>query len=203
MIQIDQLIKSKRRTISLQIKPDGALIVRVPLRVDMKRVYNFIKEKNKWIITKQSEIKNKFLQREQLRSELGAPGLNEVLFLGEKIKLELKKSELILWYKREALKHLSARVDFFTKKFFLNYSRVKINSAKTRWGSCSSRGNINFSWRLIMAPPQVVDYVVIHEIAHLKHKNHSQKFWNFVAEMMPDFAQHRKWLKKHGFLLDI
>jgi predicted metal-dependent hydrolase len=205
MIKIDQLIRSKRRTILLQIKSDGTFIVRAPLRTDINRINQFVKEKNNWIITKQSEIKKRFQELQE--TILGHTTKNEILFLGESIsfapKKEMNKSQLISWYEESAWQYLSQRVDFFTKKFGLNYNRVKINSAKTRWGSCSSKGNINFSWRLIMAPKDVVDYVVIHEIAHLKHRNHSARFWNFVEEMMPQHENQRKWLRKHGFLLDV
>ncbi len=202
MVKIDQLIRSKRRTISLQIKVDGAFVVRAPMRADINRINDFIKAKTKWIITKQSEMKARFLQRSEMLETRDSAGQNEVLFLGQHIICEKKKAELILWYKREALKHLVLRVDYFTKNFGLRCNLVKITSAKKRWGSCSSRGNINFSWRLIMAPPLVVDYVVAHEVSHIKHRNHSRKFWEHVEMMMPEYKKHHVWLKKNGFLLD-
>ncbi len=78
------------------------------------------------------------------------------------------------------------------------YHSITIRDQKTRWGSCSSRGTLSFNYRLIFAPPAVLDYVVVHELCHLTHMNHSADFWNLVGSVMPDYKQHRKWLKEHG-----
>jgi predicted metal-dependent hydrolase len=76
--------------------------------------------------------------------------------------------------------------------------RILIKDQKTRWGSCSSKGNLNFNWRLIMAPPRVIEYLVIHELTHLEHPDHSKRFWNKVAKRLPDYAESEVWLKEHG-----
>jgi len=203
MVKIDHFIRSKRRTILLQIKADGSFVVRAPMRADINKINEFIKKKNEWIITKQSEIKMRFLQRQKMLESQEINSENKVLLLGEKISCSKKRAELILWYKREALKHLTLRVNYFANTFGLKYNSIKISSAKKRWGSCSSRGNINFSWRLIMAPSDVVDYVVAHEVSHLKHRNHSKNFWKHVAMMMPNYKNQHDWLRKNGFLLDV
>ena len=80
---------------------------------------------------------------------------------------------------------------------------MKITDARTRWGSCSTRGSLNFSWRLVMAPPAVIDYVILHELAHLKIHNHSSNFWSRVAQLVPDYREHKKWLEQNGHLLAI
>jgi predicted metal-dependent hydrolase len=209
-VKIDQLIRSKRRSIAIQIKGDGSLVVKAPMRADINVINRFITQKTNWIITKQFEIKirsqehfNKLAKHEFESSE-------GVLFLGKRIKKEIEKSKLILWYKQEALKYIALRANFFIKEFnkifFMDdfqYNKLKITSAKKRWGSCSSRRNINFSWRLIMAPTEIVDYVIAHEISHIKHRNHSKKFWNCVAKIIPDYKKHNKWLKDNGFLLAV
>ena len=112
------------------------------------------------------------------------------------------KAEIISWYKHEALKYIVPQLEYFSAKINAKHRAVKITSARKRWGSCSTRGNINFSWRLIMAPKEVVDYVIAHEAAHLLHKNHSARFWNCVEKMIPDYKNHHLWLRKNGFLLD-
>ncbi|HLD77173.1 MAG TPA: M48 family metallopeptidase, partial [Rickettsiales bacterium] len=105
------------------------------------------------------------------------------------------------WFKVKALKIIEKKLDHFGKKFGLKYKRIRITNARTRWGSCSYDNSLNFSWKIITAPKKIVDYVIIHEMAHLRHKNHSTRFWNLVAEMMPDYEKYDQWLKKNHFLL--
>ncbi|MCX6807530.1 MAG: M48 family metallopeptidase, partial [Patescibacteria group bacterium] len=81
------------------------------------------------------------------------------------------------------------------------YKQIRVTSAKKRWGSCSHKGNISFSWRLIMATPSIIDYVIVHELAHLREYNHSKKFWQFVAKIIPYYKEQRKWLKDNGYTL--
>lgn len=206
-VVVDQLIRSRRKTLSLQIKSDGSLVVRAPMRYDITRINRFITEKNKWIITKQLEMKNRLNLRNEMLMKQELSRDEGILFLGEKIKILLKnpqnKAEIILWYKVEALKYIAPRLNNFVHQLGKKYSKIKITSARKRWGSCSGRGNINFSWRLIMAPQETVNYVIAHEAAHLLHKNHSARFWNCVAQMVPDYKIHHFWLRKNGFLLDL
>jgi len=206
-VVVDQLIRSRRKTLSLQIKSDGSLVVRAPMRYDITRINNFITEKNKWIITKQLEMKNRLNLRNEMLMKQELSRNEGILFLGEKIKIPFEnpqnKTEIILWYKVEALKYITPRLDNFANQLGKKYSKIKITSARKRWGSCSGRGNINFSWRLIMAPQETVNYVIAHEAAHLLHKNHSARFWNCVAQMLPDYKIHHFWLRKNGFLLDL
>ncbi|HMV29526.1 MAG TPA: M48 family metallopeptidase, partial [Anaerolineales bacterium] len=102
------------------------------------------------------------------------------------------------WYKTQALTIFTERVNHYANLHGLIPKEVKVNSAKTRWGSCTSAGTLNFTWRLVMAPLEVIDYVVLHELAHLKVKNHSPRFWKLVESLCPDFKHHRKWLRDHG-----
>lgn len=111
----------------------------------------------------------------------------------------LQKSDTeILELKQKAKKYIPERVEYFAKKFDKKYNKIKITSAKTRWGSCTSQKNLNFSYRLIQADSKAIDYVIVHELAHLKYMNHSKQFWNHVEEMMSDYKQWDKWLKREG-----
>ena len=105
------------------------------------------------------------------------------------------------WYKEEAAKVIKSRAEYYAYKYNFQYSKIKISNAKTRWGSCSYNGNININWRLIMAPIEVLDYVIIHEFIHLKVDNHSRKFWQQVESIYPDYKKAKKWLKDNAFLL--
>ncbi len=105
---------------------------------------------------------------------------------------------LIKWYRRQARDIITRRAEEFGKKLGLDYNRICIKDQKTRWGSCSSLKNLNFNWRLIMAPVKVIDYIVIHELIHLAEMNHSPKFWRLVESYCPDYKEHRKWLRENS-----
>jgi predicted metal-dependent hydrolase len=109
----------------------------------------------------------------------------------------------IRWYKARALEFISERAALHAARFGLVHQGIRITSARTRWGSCSPEGRLNFTWRLILAPPEVVDYVVLHELAHLKVKNHSKRFWNKLQSMMPDYKSHVAWLRQNGHGLSL
>jgi len=108
------------------------------------------------------------------------------------------KSALVAWYREEARVFLSNKTYFYAQKMRLKPGRIAIRDQKTRWGSCSARGNLNFSWRLIMMPENIVDYVVVHELCHIRHKNHGKDFWALVGSVIPDYKEKRAWLKQNG-----
>ena len=101
-------------------------------------------------------------------------------------------------YRRQAREKLSQRTAYFARQMGVSYGRITVRAAKTRWGSCSSRGNLNFHWKLALMPPEVLDYVVVHELAHRREMNHSPAFWAEVARILPDYQERRAWLKKFG-----
>lgn len=105
---------------------------------------------------------------------------------------------LKLWYKAQARKILQDKLDIQAKRMQVSFQTFRLKEQKTRWGSCSSKGNLNLNWRIIMAPDPAMDYIIIHELAHLTHLNHSNQFWQRVAEFMPEYADWRKWFKDHG-----
>lgn len=215
-IQIDEFIRAKRRTMSIQIRPDGKVIVRAPLRVAEKVVRAFVESKADWIMQKKAEAAT----RPPVPTRTFRDG-ERLLLLGREIPLRVDpgqragltlKDAFILspkaqpnaaavfekWYKAYALKLLTERVALYAAQHGFQPKRVRISSARTRWGSCSTSGTLSFTWRLVMAPLEVVDYVVIHELVHLKVHNHSKTFWDSVAALMPDYKRRMAWLKKHS-----
>jgi len=221
-VHIDKIIRTKRKTFALQIAHDATLTVRAPFAASIDIIEKIVTKKADWIKRKQKESKEKY-QKAAPKEFVNGEGF---LYLGEIYKLRIvdeqenslifnkefvfRKREInnaekvfIEWYKKTALDKISARVNHYAQKAGLQFNEIKINNARQRWGSCSARGNLNFAWRLIMAPLSVIDYVIIHELAHLKHKNHSSKFWTTVKVMMPGYEKERQWLKDNGHLLRI
>ena len=124
-------------------------------------------------------------------------------FLLSKEYLPIAKEIFVNWYKERAHEKISERVRMYSSMRGFSYNKINITNAKKRWASCSHKRNLNFSWRLIMAPLPVIDYVVVHELVHLEEKNHSKNFWNKVKMLIPDYQKHKEWLKKNGHLLRI
>lgn len=218
-ITIDELKRSKRKTMSLEITRDARLIVHAPVKLSLEQIYYFIRQKRDWIRNKQEHFRKNGggFQRKDFRQG------EDFLYLGEsfplvevkgKSKLKLsgrqfeigidrknRRREFEKWFRKQAaevIKEILAR-HIISKN--LKVSSVKINNARRRWGSCSSKGNINFSWRLVMAPQDVIEYVVVHELAHLKHKNHGVEFWKEVEAWFPAYKERKRWLKDNGHLL--
>lgn len=215
-ITVDQLIRSKRKTLALIVKPDGSLIVRAPLRASRKSIQEFVKKNRGWIEKNRAKAlaalppaPTQYVAGERF-VYLGTAypleivsGQQEHLLLDESFKLaESAQSDAApafeRWYREQARQILQERVDFYARRYGLQYKRIGITGARTRWGSCSSTGSLNFSWRLVLAPLEVVDYVVVHELVHTVIHNHSKQFWDRVESIMPDYKECRKWLRKNG-----
>jgi predicted metal-dependent hydrolase len=216
-IHVDQIIRSKRKTLALVVRPDGSLLVRAPWRTPKYMIQEFVEKNRKWIETKQAQALAVLptAPRQYVPGEmflyLGTSyplelvdGQREPLRLDDgKFKLALSRqgdgaSAFERWYREQARQVLTARVEFFARQFDFQYKRIRITSARTRWGSCSATGSLSFSWRLILAPLAVVDYVVVHELVHTVFHNHSKQFWDRVGTVMPDFPKHRRWLRENG-----
>ena len=219
-IPIDKLVRSRRKTVALIVERDGSLTVRAPLRLAERRIQDFVESHREWIAKNQARVRAA-LPMSPKRYEAG----ETFLFLGRSYPLaivprqrsaltfdgasfRLAKSALpkaeeafVRWYKEQATLLLFKRVLFFATSHGFFYQKIRISSARTRWGSCSSRSTLSFTYRLIMAPPEVVDYVVLHELVHTQIRNHSKTFWNKVRELMPDYKRRLDWLKKNGKFL--
>ena len=207
------LTRSKRKTIGLYIK-DGILEIRTPLKCSQSEIDKLVAEKENWIRDKLSYSKSLSKKREDFTLNYGS----KILYLGEEYPIikkagsrvgfdngfympqDLSQDEIkdacIQIYRLLAKRDLTNKAHEFSKQMNVMPVAVKINDAKTRWGSCSSRKSINFSWRLIMADSAVVDYVTVHELAHLTEMNHSAKFWSIVENVLPDYRERKSRLRK-------
>lgn len=220
MIEINKLVRSKRKTLALIVENDGKLTVRAPFGMKDADIRRFVKQKENWIKKKQAKSRNETMRpREYVDGEtfpyLGreyhlqiVPDMNPALVLDgtfrlKKSEVENAESVFVAWYKKQARKELTTRVDYYAEKYGFDVKKIRISSARTRWGSCSTRGTLSFTWRLILAPQDVVDYVVVHELCHLRELNHSKKYWSLVEDIMPDYKARRAWLKKHGETLKL
>jgi len=219
MIKPDLIIRTHRRSLSLQITKNGELVVHAPKRLSNDYIFNYIKEKEKWIISKQKEIQERLMINKDIVK------YNQILFLGKKYNIELigglKKIELsensILvpsstsnvvtkiktWFMTNAKKILKDRLEYFADIMQLDYASLTINNSKTRWGSCDSNRNIKLNFRLIMLPHKTLDFVLIHELAHIVEFNHSKDFYKIISLIMPSYKLQQKVLKENDYLLNI
>lgn len=172
-----RVVRSSRRTMSLEITPAGEVLVRAPNRMPEREIQRFVSEKADWI--------EKHLQKiQENRSEAQS---QPPLTMDEVRKLA-----------DAALQVIPQRVAYFAPKVGVTVGRITIRNQKTKWGSCSSKGNLNFNCLLMLAPPEVLDYVVVHELCHRREMNHSPRFWAEVERVLPDYAVRKQWLKDHG-----
>lgn len=175
-----ELIRSRRKTIAIEIHPDLSIRVRAPLRMPQYRIMEFLEEKEHWI--------DLHLEKMRQRQESNADQMSRTSLSEEEIK---QLTEL-------AKEVIPQRVAFFARQMDVTYGRITIRNQKTRWGSCSQAGNLNFNCRLMTMPPEVLDYVVVHELCHRKQMNHSRAFWEEVEKVLPDYRVTRQWLKQNG-----
>jgi predicted metal-dependent hydrolase len=220
ILQPSQILYSKRKTISLIIKPGGEFIVRSPKNVAERRIFEFIQKKQDWIIKTREKLALKVVEKHRFEAKDGdiIPFLDSQIHLTynpnqvkncifdpinlllsvNTVDQTLSKKIVLDWLAKQARLILSEELKFWSQTMKLNPSKFRLSSAKTRWGSCSGKNTISLNWRLILTPKKVLQYVVIHEIAHIKQKNHSQHFWNLVLEFDQNFKEHRKYLKIKG-----
>lgn len=116
---------------------------------------------------------------------------------------EMIKKAMIKWYREQARELLTDKVDYYRKFINKPIGEIRIKEQKSRWGSCSARGNLNFNWKIVMAPDEIIDYLVVHELCHLLHMNHSKDFWQSVGSILSDYKDRERWLKENGSLLNL
>lgn len=165
-------IRSGRKTIAIQVKPDGQVIVRSPYSVSKKRVEHFLMEKSEWIKAQQEKLREVQENQYMITDEMRQRGIHM------------------------AKKLIPERVDYYAGIMGVSYGRITIREQKTRWGSCSSRGNLNFNWKLVLMPEGALDYVVVHELAHRSEMNHSKAFWKIVEQILPDYRERKALLAR-------
>jgi hypothetical protein len=209
----------RRRTVGLRVDPSG-LTVSVPSRTPQRAWEAILREKSGWVLGKLEAMRACSVPAVNWRDgewlpflgspielvvEQGTPRARPILGEGQ-LRVALPdpsdtsalESRIVQWYRREALAFFQHRVEVYARQLGVRVARLGLSSARTRWGSCTSGGNIRLNWRLIKAPPSVIDYVVAHELAHLVELNHSPSFWQIVARLCPDYAMQRALLKEQA-----
>ena len=211
---------SRAKHARLEVRVETGLTVVIPSSYNINDIPDLLRKKGRWILDKLAKYarghpitKGKELKSGDFISYLGRhlkvvtrhdPGTVDGVKLEKNrllVDLNSRNGRLNLvlewWYRQQAEKLIKERADELCPRLGVAYNRLTVRGAKTRWGSCSQKGNLNFNWKLMMAPEPVIDYVIIHELAHLKEMNHSKNFWKLVAEHCPKWRTHRKWLKSH------
>jgi hypothetical protein len=216
---IDEIKYSQRKTMAIEVKPGGKVIVRAPKGTRKNTIQQFVQQKSGWI----AQAKDRMIKISPAEVKQQYHDGAQILYLGHLWKLQLvdkvkgglkfnaeegfqlqkdrldEAADLIKnFYREETRRLVSVYIDQYASKWGLKVIDLRITSAKTRWGSCSAKNGLNFSYRLAMVPLDALEYVVVHELVHTRHHNHSTAFWGFVAQMMPGFQKRRQWLKLNG-----
>lgn len=217
------LKQSKRKTTSILIERDGSVTVLAPENYDIEKVQSIIEEKRSWIyrnLAEWEDLNRTRVEREFVSGE-GFP------YLGSNYRLKLvseQKEDLILkngyflmrrdkaeygsdlfknFYRTKGLLRITKRVAHYAPKLGVEYRAIRVMELQHHWASCTPKGDLNFHWRCLMAPLSVLDYIVVHELAHLVHPNHSPAFWNLVDKILPTYSKQIAWLKHNGAGLDL
>lgn len=222
------LIYRNRKTMSIEVEPNGEVNATAPINTSQDEVIKLVKSKAKWIVKKQYEVScinvNK-INRETVNGEsymyLGRNYSLQLIYNNyikeidvkllrgkfivttntkdeNKIKLALEK-----WYREKTLKKVNERIKYYEHYFKDRVNDIKVKEQKKRWASCTKNNELLFNWRCVMAPSNVLDYIIVHEMCHMKCKNHSKEFWNEVMRVLPDYEYRRQWLKNNGIKLDL
>ena len=173
-----RIIRSKRKTVALEIRPDLSVLVRAPYWMADWQIRKFVDEKSDWLYAHLREMEQK-QKLEAARPKAAPLNPGELQMLAD-----------------EALRVIPERVRFYAPVVGVTYGRITIRNQRTRWGSCSAKGNLNFNCLLMLTPPEVLDYVVVHELAHIRHKNHGEAFYQLIASVLPDYKERIKLLKE-------
>ncbi len=208
---------SRRKTISLEVK-EGYVQVIVPIALSEKEIKNIIDKKTNWIKSKllQQKIEPSYQKKKFISGEL-------FLYLGKNYRLKIIESKspavelienniyvykrnkgrsvhglLVNWYKVQALKLFEKKINEFSKIMQVNPKSISTRTYSKRWGSCSSKGDISFNWRILMAPSSIIDYVIVHELCHLIHHDHSPRYWRTVKSFYPNYKEKAEWLKHNS-----
>lgn len=173
------LIRSRRKSLAIEITPELQVVVRAPARMPVREINAFVQEKDDWI----REHLQRMEEKKRLREQRREPALSE---------------EELQELATQAMTLIPQKVRYYAQIIGVTYGRITIRNQRTRWGSCSGKGNLNFNCLLLLMPEEVLDYVVVHELCHRKEMNHSARFWEEVEKILPDYRQRRKWLKDNG-----
>lgn len=213
--------QERRKTANIIVTPANAVNVTVPKLVPDETVQEILRRKTPWILKKihENDEVRKVMPKEFVSGEtfsyLGRnyrlrivrsktsfvrmkSGRLEVGIAGSKKREHKVKTALSEWYQEKAEEKLHQRLDIYRKRLEVEPQRILIKSLSSRWGSCTAARNISFNWRIILAPISIIDYVIVHELCHLTHHDHSSRFWKMVGRILPDYEQKKEWLRVHG-----
>lgn len=222
------LIYRKRKTMSIEVETTGEVTVIAPVGTSTDDVIEKVKSRAGWIVSKQYE--SKFISDTKIKRE--AVSGESYMYLGRNYSLDIRVDENIdnisvklfqgkfvvntyikdedlikkameNWYREKTLAKVKERVSYYSSYFNNEVTTVKVKEQKKRWASCTSKNELLFNWRCVMAPVFVLDYIVVHEMCHMEYKNHSKDFWNRVYAVMPDYEVRKSWLKNNGIKMDI
>ena len=174
-----EIIYSRRKTVAIQITSMGQVVVRAPYRCPRSFIEAFVRGKEDWVL--------KHLEQAQANLEKRQASAHPPLSTADRTR-----------YIKIARDIFTRKVEYYARIMGVSYGRISIREQKTRWGSCSSKGNLNFNWRLILAPEEVLDYVVVHELAHCREMNHSKAFYAVIESVLPDYRRAQRWLRENG-----
>lgn len=217
-----QVVYSRRKSLSLAVERDASVVVRAPEGTPEDQIRRAVQAKKFWLFQKVSH-KHKYPAKQQRKEFVSG---ETILYLGRNYRLEVtsqkvqgvdfhsmfvisrqnqgRAAELFKeWYRRRAEQRFPLRAKHFADAMGVSFNRVRICNLSLRWGSCTPNNNLNFSWRLLKAPVTVIDYVIVHELAHLLEPNHTPHFWSIVAVQVPRSEWAREWLREHGDVLEI
>ena len=210
-----ELIRSDRKTLGIEIDRSGKLIVRAPQRMRQSEIERFLQAKEKWIKDHQTAM----LLRQSAVMPMDS---NALWYFGKQysvtrdtcktpavsanaitVPITWNERDIVRWYGQELQSYLRARLPFWITQTGLQPTGCHVTGARGRWGSCSGKKSVNFAWRLVFCPPEVIDYVIIHELCHIRHMNHSAAFWSLVAQYDSMYKTHKQWLREHAALMDL
>jgi hypothetical protein len=208
---------SRAKHVRLEVRIKTGLTVVIPSSYRIEELFDLLRKKSRWILGKLAEYGKGqlFAAEKKLKNGDSIPYLGRHLKVVERhnpskaVSVRLEKNQLLInlgsrnghlnlivewWYRQQAEKFIKNRADELCSLVGVTYDRLSIRRAKTRWGSCSRKGNLSFNWKLMMVPEPVIDYVIVHELAHLKEMNHSKNFWKLVDKHCPQWRKYRRWL---------
>lgn len=220
------VVRSKRKTFAISVGPDKGIVVKIPLHFPAADVEKLVMEKAEWITEKYNQMEEQQKDKPVHHFESGEVfpyrGTGFVLNLiinrdRKRIMVKKQAGTLLVvsptsesavikdaiekWYRERAREVITDKVTYFQRFIGKSVGEIRIKEQKSRWGSCSSQGNLNFNWKIVMAPDEIIDYLVVHELCHRLHMNHSKEFWDSVGVIIPDYKKREKWLKENGNLL--
>jgi predicted metal-dependent hydrolase len=212
------IVRSNRKTLALTVDSNAQLVIRAPMRLSESVIADLVYKKKKWITDKQKQVEDYGAKQSTFILENGENILyfgksyavirkpvDDITLVGTLIEIPeyMKLDDFANWLKAQGVEIIRERVERYAAIMGVEYSALKMSNAQRRWGSCSSKNALNFAWRLVMCPLEVIDYVVVHELSHIIYKNHNTEFWSRVSTVMPKYREAQNWLRLNRKLMEV